>query len=130
MYEQYWGLKEKAFQNTPDPKFLYLSPEHEEGLSRLNYAVKERTGAGMLTGVFGCGKTLLLYTLIDQLISDGSYAVALLTNPLLSFVELLHAIATKLGNTTLPEKKTEIMADQLLWSIEKMLNDNTDDGKH
>ncbi len=35
MYEEYWGLKEKPFENTPDPRFLYRSPQHEEGLMRL-----------------------------------------------------------------------------------------------
>ena len=41
MYEEYWGLKESPFENTPDPKFLYYSKEHEEGLSRLLYTLKE-----------------------------------------------------------------------------------------
>src|SRR3989338_5928127 len=57
MYEQYWGLREKPFQNTPDPKFFYYSQEHEEALSRLVYAIEEQMGAAMLTGAFGCGKT-------------------------------------------------------------------------
>jgi len=59
MYEEYWGLKEKPFENTPDPKFLYYSPQHEEALARMFYVVREGKGAGMLTGVYGCGKTVL-----------------------------------------------------------------------
>ena len=69
MYEDYWGLKEKPFENTPDPRFIYLSPQHEEVLSRLLYIVKEGKGAAMLTGIFGCGKTLLGRSLLKEL--DG-----------------------------------------------------------
>ena len=37
MYEAYWGLSEPPFDNSPNPKFFYLSPEHEEALVRLVY---------------------------------------------------------------------------------------------
>jgi general secretion pathway protein A len=56
MYEGYWGLAEKPFENTPDPRFLYHSRQHEEALMRLVYVVREAKGAGMLSGVFGCEK--------------------------------------------------------------------------
>ena len=39
MYEEYWGLREKPFENTADPRFLYASPQHEEALTRLGYAI-------------------------------------------------------------------------------------------
>ena len=42
MYEEYWKLKEKPFENTPDPRFIYYSQKHEEALSRLLYAVREK----------------------------------------------------------------------------------------
>ena len=70
MYEEYWGLTTKPFENTPDPRFLYHSFQHEEGLSRLLYVVREGKGAGMLTGVFGCGKTLLGRALLAELDKD------------------------------------------------------------
>jgi len=52
MYKEYWKLNELPFENTPDPRFLYYSTQHQEGLSRLLYVVEQRKGAGMLTGVF------------------------------------------------------------------------------
>ena len=70
MYEEYWGLKEKPFENTPDPRFLYYSPQHEEVMSRLLYIVKENKGAALVTGVFGCGKTLLGRALLKELDQD------------------------------------------------------------
>ena len=57
MYLSYWGLKEKPFENTPNPKFFYNSAQHEEAFARMMYVVKEDKGAGVVTGVFGCGAT-------------------------------------------------------------------------
>ncbi|MCK4261605.1 AAA family ATPase [bacterium] len=128
MYEEYWGLKEKPFENTPDPRFLYHSPQHEEALMRLLYAVEERKGAGMLTGVFGCGKTLLGYALLDKL-DKAKFRAAFLTNPQLEPIELLRAIAYNLGVIDLPKKKTEVLTDFLLQTIKETLLDNLGDGK-
>lgn len=130
MYEAYWKLKERPFVNTPDPRFLYYSQEHEEALSRLTYAVEENMGGCMLTGVFGCGKTLLNQTLRDNLDKLGNYKTAFITNPFLSHIELLRMLAFCLGADNLPEKKSEILTDFLIETIEKMLYNNHDDGKH
>lgn len=130
MYEAYWQLKERPFVNTPDPRFLYYSQEHEEALSRLMYAVQSNVGGCMLTGVFGCGKTLLNQALIENLEKIGSYKIAFITNPFLSHIELLRMIAYDLGANNLPEKKTEILTDFLLQTLEKILYNNNDDGKH
>ncbi len=128
MYEGYWKLKEKPFENTPDPRFLFRSAEHEEGLSRLLYAVREAKGAAMLTGVFGCGKTLLSRAVMKELGKDV-YRTVYIGNPLLTHVELLMAIATGLGVTDLPQKKTEIMTNVIIESLEKVLLNNRRDGK-
>lgn len=130
MYEAYWNLKERPFVNTPDPKFLYYSKEHEEALSRLTYAVEANMGGCLLTGVFGCGKTLLNQTLIDNLDKQGNYRIAFITNPFLSHIELLRMIAYELGATNLPEKKSEILTDFILVTLKNLLYNNNEDGKH
>lgn len=130
MYEAYWNLKEKPFVNTPDPRFLYYSSEHEEAFSRLMYAVKSNMGACMLSGVFGCGKTLLNQALVESLQKMGNYKVAFIANPFLSHIELLRMIAYNLGANNLPEKKTEILTDFLLQKLEEILLNNNNDGKH
>src|SRR3989338_2918979 len=130
MYEAYWNLKERPFVNTPDPRFLYYSKEHEEALSRLMYAVQTDMGGCMLTGVFGCGKTLLNQALIERLEKLGNYKIAFVTNPFLSHIELLRMITYDLGANNLPEKKTEILTDFVLQTLEKILHNNNDDGKH
>jgi general secretion pathway protein A len=96
MYEIYWKLKEKPFENTPDPRFIYSSYEHLEATTRLIYAVEERKGAALLTGDYGCGKTVIS-RLLFQLLSPDKYEIGLVTNPLLNPIELLREICFQLG---------------------------------
>ena len=128
MYQTYWNLKEKPFENTPDPRFMYLTPQHDEGLSRLLYAVKEGKGAALLTGVFGCGKTLLGRVLLRELEKDV-YRTAFILNPQMEYLELLMAIATALGERDLPTKRTEILTNVVLNSLQTILENNARDGK-
>lgn len=128
MYEEYWGLTESPFENTPDPRFLYYSREHDEGLSRLLYAVERRKGAAMLTGIFGCGKTVLARVLLTRL-NRNIYQTALINNPHLKSVELLRSIARQLGAENLPEKLTEMSTDHFLQLIEEIVLNNIKDGK-
>lgn len=123
MYEKYWQLKEKPFENTPDPKFLYNSPQHEEGLNRMLYVVREGKGAGLLTGVYGCGKTLLARSLMKEL-ESSIYKVALLTNPRLDDIEMLRMITHYLGLSDIPTRKTDVLI-----ALEKILKNNLNDGK-
>lgn len=108
MYEKYWGLREKPFLNTPDPKFIYNSPRHEEALSRLMYTVNERIGAAMLTGVFGCGKTLLAHVLLKGL-SGGKYKTVYIANPRLNDVDLLRMILYHLDVANPPQDKADVL---------------------
>lgn len=128
MYEAYWGLTEKPFENTPDPRFIYYSSQHEEGLSRLLYAVSEGKGAAMLTGVFGCGKTLLGRTLLKELDKD-IYKTAFITNPYLNYEELLMHIVYNLGGKDLPSRKTDVLVNTVLERLSEILENNMRDGK-
>ncbi|MBI2915972.1 MAG: AAA family ATPase [Elusimicrobia bacterium] len=123
MYLQYWHLKEKPFENTPNPKFLYYTPQHEEGLARLVYIIREGKGAGMLTGIYGCGKTLLGRALFQELERD-IYRVAFLSNPRLDELELLRMTLYLLGKTDPPVRKSDILI-----SLEEILTSNLRDGK-
>lgn len=128
MYLEYWGLNERPFENAPDPKFFYHSQQHEEGLSRLHYVVDNKKAAAMLTGVFGCGKTVLAKTLIDSLhLKD--YQIAFISNPQLRAIELLRSIARHLGAEDLPSKFSDMSADYFLEVIENILINNAKDGR-
>lgn len=109
MYEKYWGLTEKPFENTPDPRFMYYSKKHEEALTRLLYAVKEEKGAVMLTGEYGSGKTILSRILIDELIKDKIYEVALITHPQLTPVQFIQEIIYQLKNEHVKGSKPQLL---------------------
>ena len=83
----------------------------------------------MLTGVFGCGKTVLAQAFLTK-INRNIYQVALINNPYLKLVEFLRSIARQLGAEGLPEKLTEMSADYFLEVIEKSLRNNAKDGRH
>lgn len=127
MYENYWGLKEKPFENTPDPRFLFYSSKHEEALMRLLYAVRERKGAAMLSGEYGSGKTLLSRVVMAKLLNEGErYKVALIVNPAIPKEELLSEIVYQFGGEpTKDDKKSE-----LLRKLNDILYRNMGDSKH
>lgn len=108
MYEAYWGLSEPPFDNSPNPKFLYLSPEHEEALVRMMYAVRHRKGCAILTGEYGCGKTTLSRALIQRLEVER-YEIGLLTNPSWTSVEFLSEILYQLGVESEEKTKPELL---------------------
>jgi type II secretory pathway predicted ATPase ExeA len=129
MYEQHWGLKEKPFQNTPDTRYLYLSSQHEDALMKLGYVFAQDLGCGVLTGVFGCGKTLLGRVILNDLGRDR-YACAFINNPcVFEPAEFLRAVVRGLSPQSLPEKKTELLADPLLEKLGSILINNVRDGK-
>ena len=96
MYTEYWQLKEKPFELTPNPHYVYFTREHEEALMRLIYTVRELKGAMLLTGLYGCGKTILSRVFLNELRSSR-YEVALITNPRLSANDLLREMIYQLG---------------------------------
>ena len=95
MYLPFFRLQEAPFNLTPDPRFLYLSAQHEEALSHLLYGIHERKGFVEITGEVGTGKTLLCRALLEQL--DDSVSTALVFNSYLSQRELLQAICGDFG---------------------------------
>jgi type II secretory pathway predicted ATPase ExeA len=94
MFESYYGLKEKPFRKTPDPRYLYLNETYDEALEQLLYAVEEMELA-LLTGEVGSGKTLLSRALVDRV--GERYEVAMILNPRLSPRQFLATLASELG---------------------------------
>jgi type II secretory pathway predicted ATPase ExeA len=90
VYKTYFGLREKPFGKTPDPRFLFLSQGHEEALARLEYAVEEREIA-LLTGDVGCGKTTLSRALMDRCGTVCRFV--LIFNPRMGALEFLRTVA-------------------------------------
>ncbi|MBV8550069.1 MAG: AAA family ATPase [Acidobacteriaceae bacterium] len=70
IYNAYFGFSENPFNISPDPEFLYRSPQYEEALANLIYGVRSRRGFIVLTGEVGTGKTTMLECLRDYLDSQ------------------------------------------------------------
>ncbi|GAG08635.1 unnamed protein product, partial [marine sediment metagenome] len=59
MYESYWQLTTRPFDNGDDSRFYFPSESHQGALLKLRYAVENRRGGALLSGAAGLGKTLL-----------------------------------------------------------------------
>ncbi len=94
MYTEYFKLSEPPFSLTPDPRYLYMSERHREGLAHLFYGVQQPGGFVQLTGEVGCGKTTLSRCLVRQLPPETD--VALILNPRLTATELLATVCDEL----------------------------------
>ncbi len=110
MYEAFYGLEERPFNLTPDPRYLFLSEKHKEAFAHLLYGIKNRSGFVMVSGEIGTGKTTICRTLLGQL--DDDTEVAFIFNPFLSPVELLRKINEDFGIPS-QAKTTKGLIDEL-----------------
>ncbi|TGU73926.1 AAA family ATPase [Geomonas terrae] len=108
MYKEFYGLIEKPFSKTPDPRFLYMSSGHQEALARLEYAVEE-TEIALLTGDIGCGKTTISRALMDRM--GDRYHFLFVFNPRLTADELLRVIASGLQVDAPSSQKDQLLKE-------------------
>ncbi|MEJ2656318.1 MAG: OmpA family protein [Desulfobacterales bacterium] len=93
MYLSHYNLKEKPFQISTDPKFIWFSANHQEALAVLEYGVIDNKGFLLITGDVGTGKTTLINTLLTRLGND--VVVANITNPILEELDFFNIIANE-----------------------------------
>ena len=125
MYTSFFGLNEKPFSITPDPRYLFMSERHGEALAHLVYGVTESGGFMQLTGEVGTGKTTLVRTLLlNRMPANADVAVVL--NPQLSAREFLVTICEELG-IAVPADRSSIKA--LIDTLNHHLLDAHSDGR-
>lgn len=95
MYTAFYGLREKPFVLSPDPRFLYLAGSHREALAHLLYGIEQGEGFISVTGEVGTGKSTLCRTLLERL--EGDLELAFLFNPSRTALELLQSICVEFG---------------------------------
>jgi general secretion pathway protein A len=95
MYRSFFGIAEKPFAITPDPRYLYLSARHADALAHLVYGINEAGGFIQLTGEVGTGKTTTIRSLLAR--APKNAEIALILNPRLSPGEFLLALCEELG---------------------------------
>lgn len=123
MYNAFFGLRENPFNLSPDPSFLYRSPQHEEALANLVYGVQSHKGFIALTGEVGTGKTTMLECLRDYLGSQ-EIAFAFLFNSRLTTEQFFEMLAYDFALPCTRYTKTEV-----LFSLNNMLLDRARSGK-
>jgi general secretion pathway protein A len=106
MYLKFFGLNEKPFAITPDPRYLYLSERHAEALAHLMYGINESGGFVQLTGEVGTGKTTIVRSLLAQAPKDAE--IALILNPKMTAPEFLLTICEELGIDVRGDSRTSL----------------------
>jgi len=115
MYTAFFGLRKLPFNLTPDPAFLFLSPNHRDALAGLTYAVLGRKGFVVLTGDAGTGKTTLLGSVLNHLPAEKVLS-SILLNPTLTPAEFIELLMLDFGMTDIPASKA-----QRLWALQGFL---------
>jgi len=130
MYEAYWNLDQKPFENTSDERFYYPSETHQGAVLKLRYSIEQRRSGALLAGASGTGKTMLVHLLRKQLIDDCQ-PFAHLVFPQMPSTELLAYLADELGATPSdgscrPSRNIE----QSVRRIQSFLSENAARGRH
>jgi general secretion pathway protein A len=95
MYERYYGLQERPFDLSPNPRFLCFTPQHREALVQLQYGLAGRPGITMLVGEAGTGKTTLIRAALQA--ANGESTIVHLSNPTLTRAEFFEYLAAGFG---------------------------------
>ncbi|MFQ5708549.1 MAG: ExeA family protein [bacterium] len=118
MYLEYWGLKKHAFHNVPDPSMYFeMHQSVENAVAEILFAIEEGDEClAVIVGEVGLGKTMTLRVVLDTLDTDN-YDIAFITNPDLTFPQILREIIGQLTNS-----QCEIKAkDKLLEAFNRIL---------
>jgi type II secretory pathway predicted ATPase ExeA/cell division septation protein DedD len=102
-YEPYYGLTEKPFSISPDPRFLYKSRSHAATLDDLLLGIQRREGLIVLTGDIGTGKTTLCRAALDRL--DRKTFSTFVPDPFLSREDLLKMLLVDFGVVSIDDLK-------------------------
>ncbi|MGM0585366.1 MAG: ExeA family protein [Pseudomonadota bacterium] len=102
LYNEHFGLKERAFSLLPDPDFLYWAPPHQKAYTMLEYGIATHAPITVITGEIGSGKTTLVRKLLDDIPQD--FSVGLISNAQGGRGELLHWVLMSLDQPVEPGK--------------------------
>lgn len=116
MYLDFYGLIEKPFSLTPDPKYFFASGGHAEARDLLCYGVREREGFMCFVGAAGTGKTILLRTVLESF--GDEVVTALVLNPFLSEEDLLRIVLVDLGAAS----RQEMESDRRVYSKQQLID--------
>jgi general secretion pathway protein A len=111
MYERFYGLRERPFDLTPNPRFLFMTAQHREALTTLEYGLSRRTGIALLVGDAGTGKTTIVHAALQSQSVQRSHVVYL-NNPALTRTEFIEFLAAGFDlSPSAASSKTRLLAE-------------------
>jgi type II secretory pathway predicted ATPase ExeA len=128
MYQRYWHLAQSPFDNSFDTAFYSASGTHQGALLKMRYAIENRKGVCLLTGLHGAGKTYLTHVL-EQELGDQFAPVVRFVFPQMSPAEMLAYIAIRLGCQDGEVHSRECGVDRILRVLEAQLLEFADRGQ-
>jgi len=123
MYEEFFGLRSRPFDLSPDPHFMFMTGQHARAVANIRFALLNRDSFVIITGEIGIGKTTIVNTVLDELGSD--YVMAKLTHTTLNRIELLQSLLSAFGMPMYTKKKV-----LLLDTLRKFFLERHEEGKH
>ena len=126
MYEAYWQLQQKPFENYADPRFYYPGESHQAALLKLRYAVENQRGGALLSGASGSGKTLIL-SMLRAVLNEQFSPFVHLVFPQMSADQLLAYLAGQLSEPGDGAGTPEV--PQSIRQIERFLAGNIEEGR-
>lgn len=127
MYENYWQLTQKPFENAADLRFYYPAESHQSALLKLRYAIENRRGGALLAGPSGCGKTLLT-AMLPSILGESFTPLVRMVFPQMSTPELLAYLAEELDGDAAGGGSSSV--DASIRRIQKSLAANSEKGRH
>jgi len=127
MYESYWQLQQKPFENCADPRFYYPGESSQAALLKLRYAVENRRGGALLAGASGTGKTLIV-AMLRGLLAETYAPFVHLVFPQMSTADLLGYLADALEGSPCGAENYSVQTS--IQRIERFLSENSRKGLH
>jgi general secretion pathway protein A len=112
MYERFFGLNDKPFSLTPNPRYVFYSQQYREAEGQLLYGINNREGFMLVTGHPGTGKTTLCRDLIEKFDREKVHS-ALIFNPFLNAHEMLSALLGEFGVSAAANASRKELLDRL-----------------
>lgn len=111
MYSKFFGLNDSPFSIAPDPRFLYMSERHREGLAHLLYGITHHGGFILLTGEVGTGKTTVCRCFLEQVPANTD--IAFIVHPKVTGRELLASICDELQIPYVRGASIKVLVDEI-----------------
>jgi general secretion pathway protein A len=117
LYLHHYNLREKPFQDTADPRYLWLGAKQLQTLAVLKRGIQKRKGLALLTGDVGTGKTVLLNYLAE--IYKNQVLIARINNPDLDIPDFLNSLSDSLKLGASLEDKVAFLSQLILAASNK-----------